>query len=155
VAKNQILLQLRPAQIELAMLEPELFGGKFLALAARDWNCGSFRRSDNAKFSGPDFDITGFHFRIPHLDGACRDVTLDYDHSLETELSRSFDYRLGSGPRIEGDLNDSGAIAQIEEDDPAEVAGPVHPSAKLDAGTDVRGSQLTSQMGSTGGRETR
>jgi hypothetical protein len=137
------------------MLEPELLGGKFLALAARHWNRGSFRRPNDTKFSGPDFDITGFHLRIPHLDRACRYVTVDYDHSLETKLSRSFDYRLWSGPRIEGDLNDSGAIAQIEENDPAEVAGPVHPSAKLDAGTDVRGSQLTSQMGSTGGRETR
>jgi hypothetical protein len=43
-------------------------------------------------------------------------------------------------------LNDSRSVAQIEEDDAAEVAGPVDPAAQFHFRADVRLSELAAQM---------
>jgi hypothetical protein len=50
-------------------------------------------------------------------------------------------------PRIEYDLGDTAAVAQVHEDQPAVVATPVHPASQLDREAYMRLIQLATAMG--------
>ena len=49
--------------------------------------------------------------------------------------------------RIEGDLDDSFAVSQIDEDEPAEVAAAMNPAAKANVSPNVVGAQCATEVG--------
>src|SRR5207244_8804130 len=88
VPQNEVLLQLGATQIEIAMLQPQLFGGKLLTLSARNWNGGRLRRPDDLELASPYFDISGLHLLVAHLERPSGNFTFDRDYGLRTVIPR-------------------------------------------------------------------
>ena len=69
----------------------------------------------------------------------------DGDDKLRTHRGGAVvDFRPGIGR--DHHLRDAAAVAQVEEDEIAEIAALVHPSHEHDLGTGVRGAQLATHM---------
>ena len=125
------------------MLEAQLLGRKLLPLAACDGDRRSLGRSDNLEIACPHLYFAGLHLRVPHFDRARGDFTLEGNHGLETKLAGALDYVSRRPFRIERYLDESRAIAKIEENDSAKVSRAVDPTAEFDVGADVRRPELS------------
>src|SRR5208282_5461175 len=75
----QIALHLRPAQIEIAVLQTDLLGGGILV---RDRKWRRERDTQNFRLGGGDFDLAGRQLRVdralraPHYASLYRDIEL-------------------------------------------------------------------------------
>jgi len=154
VAKNEVFLKIAAAKVEVPMLETQLLGGKFLSPSACDWNCGRLRRTDHLEGARSHFDIARFHVRVPHFRRTRGNLALERNHGLEAELPGALDHIGGRPSGVEGDLDESGAVAKIEKDDSTKVSRAVYPTTEPDCGADVRRSELAAEMGASGRRET-
>ena len=144
--QDKIFLQLGPAQVEIAMLETELFCRKLLSFAARDRDCRRDRWPNDLKIASLYLDVAGLHFRIPHLRRARGDFAVDGDDGFESELAGALDYVRRRPLGVEGHLYKPPPIAQIEEDYTAQVAGSMYPPAEFDFDASVGRSELAAQM---------
>ena len=136
------------------MLETQLLGGKLFSPSPRYGNCGRVRWSDDFEIARPDFDFARFHLRVSHLDRACGHFALERDDGFQTELARPLNHVDASPPGIERDLDESGAIPKVEENDSAKISRAVYPAAEFDFGTGVRRSELSAEVRASGRRET-
>jgi hypothetical protein len=121
--------------------QAQLLGRQLLALAARYGDGRRARRADHRQPRGAHLDVAGGHSRVPSVLG--RSAT---SPSTSTTLSRpdggGGGDHLGARPvRVERHLHDPLAVAQVDEDQGAEVAAPVHPAAERDARAGVLGAQ--------------
>src|SRR5688572_27730584 len=66
VAQDEVLLQLRAAQIEIAMPQPQVLRGKLLRLSARNGDRRCASGSDDTDARASDLDVTRFHLGIAH-----------------------------------------------------------------------------------------
>src|SRR5437867_67339 len=147
VAQDQIGLQLRPPQIQMTVLETQLFGGELFALAARDLNRGGLGGTDEAQRRRVDLDVAGRQLDVPSLRRAQHDLPLDRDHGFALERVRLRD-ELGRRPRrSDADLDDAVPIPQVDEDDSAQVAAPVDPAPQSHPLTGGCLAQLAAAMG--------
>ena len=155
VAQNQILLQLGATQVEIPMLETQLLGGELLSPSARDRNRRRLGGSDDPEIAAPSLrrrpsPSPRFASRADARRPRLRSITTVSRPSLPRALDD-----VGRRPaRIERDLHDAGAIAEVEKNESAEVSRAVHPAAESDFGADVGGSELAGQMRSLGRRKT-
>ncbi len=80
---------------------------------------------ENVQFSGDELDFAGGEFGIGFL--ALDYVALDSDDELAARL---FGFGVGCGLRffVEDDLHDAGAVAEVKEEEIAEVAAAMHPA---------------------------
>ena len=78
--------------------------------------------------------ISGFDFLAAHH------AAFDGDHKFRAQLF-GLGVRLGMQLVVENDLRDSGAVAQVDEDQLAQVAPPVHPAHQHDVFIRVRRAQ--------------
>ncbi len=85
---DQIRLQLRSAQIEVPVFEPQLLGGELLALAKRDGNCRRFRLRQNCEHRRLHLDVAASHLGIPHLRRTQTDFPRNFDNRLLAESGR-------------------------------------------------------------------
>ena len=67
------------------------------------------------------------------------------DHELVAQLVRDVRGR-GRGLRVDHDLDDAALVAQVDEDEPAEVAAPRDPAGERDLAADVVGTQRAAEL---------
>jgi hypothetical protein len=112
----------RATQIEIAIAEARFFGGVGVVF---DLKWRRFRIVEDVKFAGDDFDFAASEIGIRFL--AKDDFAFDGDDVLAADVF-GFGMRVGLRLFIEDDLNDAGTIAEIEEEEIAEVASTSDPA---------------------------
>ena len=129
VTQHEIRLHLRPAEVQVTVLEPQLLGGKLLAFGAGHGDGGRDGRTDDHELRRVDLDLAGRELGVPHVRRARDDFAFHFDDRLARQGARdAADVFRRAG--ADGDLYETGAVAQIDEHDPAQVAAPVHPPAQ-------------------------
>ena len=147
VPQQQRPLHLRPAQVEVAVLQPQVFARQFLAVGVRR-NGGvrlllSSLKSVTRSSISP---VASFGFAMPAGRSATLPVTW-ITYSARSVLL-SFDDRGRRVGRIEDDLRHAVAVAQVDEQAAAVVAVAVDPAAERDRLADVFGAQFAAGMSS-------
>ena len=136
MAETEVPLHVRPAQVEVAVLEAELL--------ARLGGIGHRERRDLG--NGEDLEPGSFDFDVVrrkigpgsgHL--AAPDEPADGDDEFRAELLRLFDEGGVFGP--EDDLDAALPVAQVDEDEMAHVAGFLDPAAESDLRAGVGGAE--------------
>ncbi len=126
MAQHQVVLDGGPPQIEVTVLEAEVFG-RFSIFVEHER--GRFGRVENAQLTDLDFDLSGFHFRVDRPFGAGRYLSLDGDNVLAADaVGFAVGFRVPI--RIEGQLDDSLAVTQVDENQAAVVATALNPAHK-------------------------
>ncbi|MNS62137.1 hypothetical protein D3C72_951870 [compost metagenome] len=132
VAQDDVLLQAARAQVQVAVLQAQVLVHALVA----DRERGGLGGVEDLRLAGE------------HLDGAAREVgvllpggaSVDHAADADDELVAG---RIGDGVglrvglRVEDDLHEARAIAQIDEDDPAVVATALDPAVEGHGLTDV------------------
>ena len=137
MTQHQIGLQLRPPQIEVAVLEAQILRRQLFGLPAGDWNGGRLGRPHDLERGRVHFDLASRELRILHVGRTGDDFALHHDHGLRPETLGAGD-DVGRGPsRTERHLDDAVAVAQVEEDDSSQVAAPVDPTPQAHPLADV------------------
>ena len=137
MALAEVALHLGAAQIEVAVLQAQILGGG-LALADRNGGGGEEFRISHSVTS--DFDFAGRQFGIDGTLGAAHDLAFHREEKLGAHRARDL-MRGGIVRRIEDELDDSLAIAQIDKDEPAMIAARLDPSPQSDLAARIGGAQ--------------
>ena len=141
---HEISLDIRPAQVQVAVFEPQLLLGLAVLLD------GEGRRGG----LGEDAQIL-----CTHLDGACGQVfiypagtglhpSLHSDNKLASELLSLGEALLAAVALLKDNLEDSGPVAQVHENDSSLVSALLNPPHDGDVLADIRGGYLRASMGS-------
>jgi hypothetical protein len=123
VSKYQILLELTSSQIEESVAELCLLGGLGLSVHG-EWQ--GLRTGQNLSPGGEHFDLAGFHIGVDGIFGSQLDQAFDLYDPLQPDTvirGRYFGRFFG----MHHDLHDTGAISNLQEDQPAEVSSAVDP----------------------------
>ena len=88
-----------------------------------------------------ELDLAGRQLRVDRLRRAGDDLALGAEDELVPELVRH-GVRLGRALGVDHELADPGAVAQVDEDEPAVVAPRVDPAGERQALADVLGPHL-------------
>ena len=151
MAAAQIALHLGAAQIEIAILEPNFLGSR---LAVGDLKRHRRRRAQNLERADDYFDFAGRKLGVDGALGAADDFALHGDVELGARLAGSFVRgRIVRG--IQDQLNDSVAVAQIDEDKAAVIASRLDPSPERDVAADVGRSKRAAVISSRPRRQRR
>ena len=130
----------------MPVTETQFLGGQRLVLPARDRDRGRRGGPDDAQVRGAHFHVSRGHVRVAHRDRTLRDGSLDEDDGLRTQArrrGRGVGVRRG---RIEAHLDEARAVAQVHEDQAAEVAATVDPTRDADGLSNVFRAQGTTRM---------
>ena len=144
-ARDQVLLQLGPAQIEVAVLEPQRLVGLELVLDGEGRRVGLREHLE---------------IRGPHLDGAGRQVGVlvaaarlhlagDADAVLGAQVGGEREQRRGRLRRIEHQLREALAIAKIDEHAAAVIAIARDPAGQGDLRSDIGVAELAAGVAAT------
>jgi hypothetical protein len=151
--KDDVVLELGPAKIEVSVFQAQLLCRQLLSTTARYWDRRSFGWAHDFYARRAKLDVTSLHLGISHLGGSLGDFTVDDDDGFQSESSRAIDCVSRRPFGVERDLNEPGAVAKVDEHNAAEISGSMNPAAELDLRADVGGSELTTQVSAPGGRE--
>ncbi len=114
----------------MAVQQPEFFRWQVLALRPPDRYRRRDRRTDDTQLGCPNFDIARLHCGIPSLFRARFNYTSHQDYRLRADIAGGLD-NLGGGPiGPEGNLDDTIADTEIEEDQPTQIPSAVQPTAE-------------------------
>jgi hypothetical protein len=137
-ARDQVLLQLRPPQVEVAVLEAQRLVGVELVLDRERRGVGL---REHLEVVGPDLDRPGRQVRV--LVGAARlDDAGDADAVLGAQPGRQLDQGRRRRRRIEHDLGQALAIAQVDEHAAAVIAVAADPAGQDDPAADIGVAEL-------------
>ena len=145
MAQDEVALQGRAAQVEVAVLHPQVIA------AVRHLFDGEGRGLRLVE----DGDLLGRHLDVArgHL-GVLR-RTFDYPaRDLDDELAAQSGRSLAGRSRrvlLDDNLGDAVAVAQVDEGHRTEISHFLHPPCQGDALVDVSGSQTAARMGSVHG----
>ncbi len=142
VAELNVVLHLRPAQVEVAVLEAHLFVGD-VAVGGREGQ--RLAVVEDAQLVGDDFDFAGGDVLVDGAGVAQLDVADNSDYELGANRL-GLGVHGGAGLGGDDDLGDAAAVAQVEEDQVAEVAAAVDPSHENDFGAGIGGAQRPTHM---------
>src|SRR5688500_6534196 len=117
VAQDDVVLELRPAEVEVPMLEPQLFGGELFSTAARDGNRRSLSRPDDLDADRAQLDIARLHLRVSHLRRSLCDFAFDDDDGFQSKSPCTIDCGIRRPLGVEGDRVQSGAFESMDEID--------------------------------------
>ena len=117
----------RPAQVEVAISQPELFVGLGPVHLERRRRRGVV----NDQLLDADLDAAGLELGVLLAVQPRGDRSLDADDELVAQLTAA-GLELLARVGLEDDLGDSVAVAQVDEDQPAEVAIGVDPAIQDD-----------------------
>ena len=92
-------------------------------------------------------DLTGRHVRVGLARRSGAHQTIDGQHPLLADAAGQLG-RFGRNRRIDHDLGDAIAVAQVEEAQAAVIAATVQPAGQGHFGADLLGAQLATGMGS-------
>jgi hypothetical protein len=130
VTQNDVVAKLGSTKVEMAMPKAQLFCRKRFTAIARHRDHGRFGRTDQTKRSPTDFDVATCQLGVAHLGRPGDDVTGDEHDTLGAEAPRQVEH-LGRGVvRIERDLDDPRAIAEVDEYETAEITAAMHPPSE-------------------------
>ena len=138
---DEDLLHRRPAQVEVAISEPELLVGLGPVHLERRRGRGVV----DDQVLDADLDGTGLEPGVLLAGQAGGDRAFHADHVLVAQLAGA-GLELGAGLGLEDDLGDAVAVAQVDEDQAAEVAPGVHPAVQDDGISHVVYRQFTAGM---------
>ncbi len=145
VPQEQIVLHRLPADVQIAILHPQLFGNALPAggFRARHHGLIGNRKRRRIGFS-KNRQITHRHFEFPGFDmGVLRagvsffDFTGNGDAVFRTQRRSRLADSLRSCLRIKHNLHNAAAVAQMNKNQTAVIAVGVHPAAKLNALADL------------------
>ena len=140
-ASDQVLLQRRASEVEIAVFEPDILAG--LAVI-HDLKGRGLRLREHAQIGHLDLDVTGgdlvgFGGALAHPAHRAQDILRAGGERLVKDRA--------VGAVVERELDDAGAVAQVDEDELAEVALTLNPAADRDGLADVFTSQGAAVMG--------
>ncbi len=142
VAQFNVVLHLGTPQVHVAILQAHLFVGQ------HGVGRGEGKRLaivEDAQFVGDHFDLTGGDVLVHRAGIAQLDMADDGDHEFRTHRGRPV-VNFGASVGRDDRLCDAAAVAQIEEDDVAEVAPLIDPSHEHNFGAGVGGAQFATHM---------
>ena len=144
MAKDDVLLHLRAAQVEITVLEADHL---VHINAVLDVERRRLRRIEDAQLGADDLDLARLDVRVDRLLAARTDLAADGDAELIAQglclVERSFVH----GSFIEDDLHETGTVAHVDEDQSAVVTTAGDPAAEHDFLADVRLAKGTAMMG--------
>ena len=85
MSQDNVLLQLRAAQIQVTVAQPQLFSGKRLAADPCHGNRWRHRWADDLEALRPDLDVARWKLMVPHLGRACDDLAFDEHDALRSK----------------------------------------------------------------------
>ncbi len=135
VPQQQGLLHLRPPQVDVTVLQAEVFAGQVRGLPG--WNGGGALRLRISSVAGADLDLARVELRVGGALGplghVAREPALTYSDRSDLACCK-----VSSPPSgREDDLRPAVAVAQIDEQLPAVVPIGVHPAAQRNLPADV------------------
>ena len=128
MAKLHRLLQLRPPQIDVAILEPQFLVRNVIA---RRLERGRFTFVVQDEFPGTNLDLARWNFRIDSVRRSQREDAVCLDDVFVAKCPGQL-VSLGTVFRIEDNLKQAVAVTQVDENQPAVVAVAVDPAADAD-----------------------
>ncbi len=142
VPQLDVVLHLRPAQIEVAILQAHFFVGQY-GVGGREGQ--RLAIVQQAKLVGDDLDLAGGMFLL--MVPASRSFTWPMTATTNSERKRlGLLMHVGAGVSGDDHLRDAAAVAQVEEDEVAEIAPAVDPAHENNFRTGVGGAQLATHM---------
>jgi hypothetical protein len=140
VAQREIAMRLRASQVEVAETQTRFFRGIDFVF---DRKRRRLRVVENVQFRRDQFDLAAGQFQISLL--ALDDFAF-HGHDKFTARLLGFGVRCRLRLFVEDHLNDAGAVANIEEEQIAEVAPARHPAHYNGVAPFVLGAQFTAVM---------
>ena len=128
VPQLDVALHLRAAQVDVAVLQAHFFIGQH-GIGGREGQ--RLAVVQQAQLVGDHFDLAGGDVLVDGAGVAQLDVADDGEHKLRAH-GIGLVVHLGAGFGGDDDLRDAAAVAQIEEDEVAEIAPPVDPAHEND-----------------------
>ena len=149
MAQHEVALHLGTAQIQVAVLEPQLLGGELFAFPAGHGDRRRDRRAHDRQLRRLHLHVAGRELGVLHVRGARGHVALDLDDRLARDSARHSPHLL-RGPWPGGDLDDPRSVAQVDENDPAQIPPTVYPATQPHALADVLQAQLAAAVRTSG-----
>ena len=142
VAQAEVALHLRPAQVDVAVFEPDFFvlDGLFGRRKRRQP-----RVVQHQQLGRLNLDLAGRHLGIDGVRAAQAHLAHSGNHVLRPHLL-ALQVAVGRQLLVQHNLRDAGAVAQIEKDQVAVVAAPVHPAHQDHLLPGVGGAQVAAKM---------
>ena len=124
VAQDEVARDLRPAQIQVAVLQPQGVGDLDILIQRKRRR---FTGVEDAQLIHQNLDGTGFELGVVHVRRPAGDMSAHCQHPLAPELVRlGMNFRIDL--RIEHHLGDAPAVAQVDEDDAAMITAAQDPA---------------------------
>ena len=147
MAKNEDLLHRGAAEVEIAVLEAEFLVGLGGTI---DFERGRWRGVEDFELSGADLDCPSLELGVFLAREPGVDDSSNADDVLVAQIVRG-SHRAGTVPRVgtlrlEDDLSQTIAIAQVDEDQAAVVATGIDPAVEDDLLADVVSGQLAAGL---------
>jgi hypothetical protein len=148
MAQGEVALQIGPPKIQVPVQQPQLLARQLLPLGApygdrQRLQCG---RADDLELVCVHLYLAGRHIGIQGFRRPGGDLSAHQDHGLGRHRRRLLDDLRRTPVRSECDLHDPVAVAQIQEDQPAEIAPAVDPAAELHARADMGRAESTAAV---------
>src|SRR6185503_12440864 len=137
----QVCLQLRTAEIEIAILPTQVFAGDRTGPGV-ELKRRSARIVEYQDFSCVNFDVAGSELGVAGVLSTLDDYACNSDHVLAAQLFR-FCVRLRREFSVKDDLSDTGPIAKIDKREFAKVATSRDPSHQHHLLADVTRTQIS------------
>jgi hypothetical protein len=145
MAQDQVARHARPAEVQIAVGEPQ--GFLHVALVG-DAEGGWKRRVQHVHPVHDELDLSRGERGVLGARGARLHRSLHLQHILWPYLARDA-VGLGCDLRVEDHLRPALAVPQVDEDQPPVVPVPVDPALEQRSLAGVAAAQLTTEMGST------
>ena len=141
MAEEQVPLDRASAQIQIAVLHAQVIPSIGVVFDGEGRGVGCI---ENGQVLNLNLDLTGRDLHVLGLALAYQAGGLDYEFTAE--FSR-FAAEVCVGVHVERELCDAVAVAEVDECEAAEVAGPLDPSAQDDGLSDVVGAEFAAGVG--------
>ncbi len=135
------MCSLRAAQVEEAVFEARFLGRVVLG---KDVHRQRFARAELVVAGDVEFHFAGGDVRVDGAFGAGPHVAVDADDGLLGQMRKRV---LKRGGGRDDDLRDAVMVAQVDEEDAAEIALVVDPAREADGLPGVRGAQVVAGVG--------
>ena len=142
VPQLNVALHLRAAQVDVTVLQAHFFVGQH-GVGGREGQ--RLAVVQQAQLVGDDFDLAGRDVFVDGARIAQLHVPDDGEHKLRAHGIRLV-VDLGAGVGRDDHLRDAAAVAQVEEDEVAEIAPLIDPSHEHNLRAGVGGAQLATHM---------
>lgn len=140
-AQHDVAVHALAAQVEEAVLQAALLTHSVVGV---DLERQLLRGAQQLDLGNLDLDLAGGQLGVDVLGAARDDLSVDADDRLLVDLVEGL---IGGGAGAGDELRDAVVVAQIDEEDAAQVSAIVQPAAQPDVGGDVRGAELAAGVG--------